>query len=972
MEKAWKCGDCGKEFSYPSQLEIHRRSHTGEKPFTCPVCGKGFTYSSTLQKHQQVHTDKRPFKCLDCGKCYKSSRELMFHQRAHTDERPFKCSQCGTEFRQSSDLTVHQHTHTGERPFTCSICGKGFTCSSSLLTHKIIHSDERPFKCSECEKAFKSRREMVTHQRTHTGERPFTCTKCGNRFTRSSNLLAHQRVHTGERPFTCTECGKGFPRSSHLLTHQRIHTGETPFTCTECGKGFAQPSYLRIHQRVHTGERPFTCSECGKGFAQSSNLLRHQRVHNLEQDGFSFWENRDKYHPQLRETKAAIREAERSLEKKMVHHCIDNSESFSSYVRSQRHSNTELHRITLKGGLIKNFADDTKIDCMVNNEEESCRLQEDISELVIGQNTGKGIQSREVMAAQPSGMFVLGYLGIHGHTTYPRGTHLQKPEPWVSDLERQLESLLCVQLEIWRPLTPGLSPGEAPQLPPRSVQTRDQELLSGSVEAYTGIVLMEECLQYILYTWDKHESEVLIYKLQVGHIHLRLSKDRIQTLYQAVNFLALGLESHVGQTRQTSVQSFAPSVHVMVQAKRCQVSGAVNKIEILTLEIVEPDWVQKYSPLNPAASHPSPLQLKLMKHKDLHRRSLCPSAARPGQHPGLGLNAFSKVDGLKAQVEVNGFDLIAITEAWLQGDQVWELNIQGYSAFRKPENTSHHSQRGETIHVSCVWTRLQLIIQPGETQGHKSMEKPWKCGDCGKGFSYPSKLETHRRRHTGERPFTCSVCGKGFTQSSSLYTHQRVHTGERPFICLECGKGFNALSNLQSHRRVHSDQRPFKCSECEKSFKSKKELLQHQRTHIGERPFTCSECGKEFIRLSHLLRHQRVHTGERPFTCSVCGKGFIKISHLTEHQLVHIDNRPFKCSDCEKRFKSKGNLLRHQRVHTGEKPFTCSACGKGFADSNNLLRHQKVHTGEKPFTCSACGKGFADSNNLLRHQRVHK
>jgi len=49
----------------------------------------------------------------------------------------------------------------------------------------------------------------------------------------------------------------------------------------------------------------------------------------------------------------------------------------------------------------------------------------------------------------------------------------------------------------------------------------------------------------------------------------------------------------------------------------------------------------------------------------------------------------------------------------------------------------------------------------------RTMEKPWKCGDCGKGFRIPSELETHRRSHTGERPFTCSVCGKGFTYLST-------------------------------------------------------------------------------------------------------------------------------------------------------------------------------------------------------------
>ncbi|XP_078425474.1 uncharacterized protein LOC144697355 [Cetorhinus maximus] len=76
------------------------------------------------------------------------------------------------------------------------------------------------------------------------------------------------------------------------------------------------------------------------------------------------------------------------------------------------------------------------------------------------------------------------------------------------------------------------------------------------------------------------------------------------------------------------------------------------------------------------------------------------------------------------------------------------------------------------------------------------MEKPWECGDCGKGFKTPSKLEIRRRSHTGERPFTCFVCGKGFRDLYTLRSHKRVHTGERPFTCSVCGKRFTQSSSF--------------------------------------------------------------------------------------------------------------------------------------------------------------------------------
>ncbi|NXU21499.1 CKR1 protein, partial [Pardalotus punctatus] len=63
----------------------------------------------------------------------------------------------------------------------------------------------------------------------------------------------------------------------------------------------------------------------------------------------------------------------------------------------------------------------------------------------------------------------------------------------------------------------------------------------------------------------------------------------------------------------------------------------------------------------------------------------------------------------------------------------------------------------------------------GENQdlGKNSKEKPYKCGDCGKGFNWNSHLERHRRIHTGEKPFECWECGKSFSWNSHLERHRR-------------------------------------------------------------------------------------------------------------------------------------------------------------------------------------------------------
>lgn len=55
-----RCRYCGKVFGSDSALQIHIRSHTGERPFKCNVCGSRFTTKGNLKVHFQRHTTKFP------------------------------------------------------------------------------------------------------------------------------------------------------------------------------------------------------------------------------------------------------------------------------------------------------------------------------------------------------------------------------------------------------------------------------------------------------------------------------------------------------------------------------------------------------------------------------------------------------------------------------------------------------------------------------------------------------------------------------------------------------------------------------------------------------------------------------------------------------------------------------------------------------------------------------------------------
>ena len=82
---------------------------------------------------------RKRYECRECGVKYLNHSDLVVHTRKHTGERPYICSTCGKTFISLRLLEEHSRTHEGSKPFLCKNCNKAFTAASGLRQHFLKH-----------------------------------------------------------------------------------------------------------------------------------------------------------------------------------------------------------------------------------------------------------------------------------------------------------------------------------------------------------------------------------------------------------------------------------------------------------------------------------------------------------------------------------------------------------------------------------------------------------------------------------------------------------------------------------------------------------------------------------------------------------------------------------------------------------------------------------------------------------------
>ncbi|XP_039977775.1 sal-like protein 3b [Xiphias gladius] len=315
-----KCRFCAKVFGSDSALQIHLRSHTGERPFKCNICGNRFSTKGNLKVHFQRHKEKYPHVQMN-----------PYPVPEYLDNVP---TSSGIPYGMSVPPEKPVSSWLDSKPVVTTLSATmGLPLSSTITSIggsndpvSVTPSVKSPYQPApgECVSLSPNNRGSEAHFS------PVSESPQSNRETEASNILKTEGVHL---PQSCTLRLRANPLTEATSTTitsvattpepvasasplpnsppvslnsdetkypsrgllDSMQTSETsklqqlvenidkkiidPNQCVLCHRVLSCQSALKMHYRIHTGERPFKCKVCGRAFTTKGNLKTHIGVH---------------------------------------------------------------------------------------------------------------------------------------------------------------------------------------------------------------------------------------------------------------------------------------------------------------------------------------------------------------------------------------------------------------------------------------------------------------------------------------------------------------------------------------------------------------------------------------------------------------------------------------------------------------------------------------------------------------------
>ncbi|KAM6899526.1 sal-like protein 3b [Xenentodon cancila] len=309
-----KCRFCAKVFGSDSALQIHLRSHTGERPFKCNICGNRFSTKGNLKVHFQRHKEKYPHVQMN-----------PFPVPEYLDNVP---TSSGIPYGMSVLPDKPVSSWLDSKPVVASLpASMGLPLSSSAASIvglndpvSVTASVKSPNQAApgECVSLSPNHRGSEAHfspvSESPQSNRETEATK----IPKTEGVLLPQsctlrlRANTVPETTSAATTPEPNPSASPVSSTSPLpdsadtqflsgglmdsmQTSETsklqqlvenidkkitdPNQCSLCHRVLSCQSALKMHYRTHTGERPFKCKVCGRAFTTKGNLKTHISVH---------------------------------------------------------------------------------------------------------------------------------------------------------------------------------------------------------------------------------------------------------------------------------------------------------------------------------------------------------------------------------------------------------------------------------------------------------------------------------------------------------------------------------------------------------------------------------------------------------------------------------------------------------------------------------------------------------------------
>ncbi|XP_019729727.1 sal-like protein 3 [Hippocampus comes] len=310
-----KCRFCAKVFGSDSALQIHLRSHTGERPFKCNICGNRFSTKGNLKVHFQRHKDKypevqmNPYPVPEYLDNVPTSSGIPYGMivppekavPSWLDSKPVL-----TTLSASLGLPISS-TRT-------SIEGSSEP-SSTAPSVQITYQPTLGECVSPSQRGIKARLSPVSDTRQSNQEeegssgikpeevhlpQSYTQIWRGTQVTQETSYTSlattpepvaslspisssHSPLPGNPEDFSPGGLLDLMETSETSKLQQLVENIDKKMTeanqCVLCKRVLSCPSALKMHYRIHTGERPFKCKVCGRAFTTKGNLKTHVVVH---------------------------------------------------------------------------------------------------------------------------------------------------------------------------------------------------------------------------------------------------------------------------------------------------------------------------------------------------------------------------------------------------------------------------------------------------------------------------------------------------------------------------------------------------------------------------------------------------------------------------------------------------------------------------------------------------------------------